>query len=66
MRVTIEARSRHGTREDEIGRIAADRCLSAPDIAQQICPIGIEQRVIGRPPRAIQIDGRLFHDVQMP
>jgi hypothetical protein len=65
-RVTISAGARNRAGEQKIRWFALDRRLRHSNVAQQIRSIGVDQRMIGRPAGAIQIDRCLLHTLELP
>ena len=63
--MAVDTCSGHGTGEQEIRRVTAHRIAGQFDIAQEIRTIRVNQRMVGRPTRSIQLYRGSLHAIEV-
>ena len=63
--MAVDTRSGHGTGEQEIRRITANRITGQFDIAQEIRTIRVNQWMVGRPSGSIEFCRRSLHAIEV-
>ena len=63
--MAVDTRSGHGTGEQEIRRVTANRIAGQFDIAQEIRTIRVNQWMVGRPTGSVQLNRGSLHAIEV-